>query len=73
MKRFKQHHATDNQDSNKGTDTTTNVPTLWLELPYIGTKGEQLLRVLKGKFLRCLNVNALIRTRITTTKLDMLS
>ena len=37
MKRFKQHHPTDNQDNNNGTGTTTNVPTLWLEMPYIGT------------------------------------
>ena len=44
-----------------------------LEMPYIGTKGEQLLRGLKRKLLRCLNVNVLIRTRITTTKLDMLT
>ncbi len=42
-------------------------------MPYIGTKGEQLLRGLKRKLLRCLNVNVLIRTRITTTKLDMLT
>ena len=37
MKRFRQHHPTDNQDNNNGTGTTTNVPTLWLEMPYIGT------------------------------------
>jgi hypothetical protein len=73
MKRFKQRLPTDNQDNNNGTDITTNVPTLWLEMPYIGTKGEQLLRGLKRKLLRCLNVNVLIRTRITTTKLDMLT
>ena len=42
-------------------------------MPFIGTKGEQPLRGLKRKLLRCLNVNVLIRTRITTTKLDMLT
>ncbi len=73
MKHFKQHHPTDNQENNNGTDTNTNVPTLWLKMPYIGTKGEQLLRGLKRKLLRCLNVNVLIRTRITTTELDMLT
>ena len=36
-------------------------------MPYIGTKGEQLLRGFKKKLLRCLN----IKTRITTTKLNL--
>ena len=35
-------------------------------MPYIGTKGEQLLRGFKKKLLRCLNVNVQIKTRITT-------
>ena len=42
-------------------------------MPYIGTKGEQLLRGFKKKLLRCLNVNVQIKTRITTTKLNLFS
>ena len=42
-------------------------------MPYIGTRGEQLLRGFKKKLLRCLNVNVnvQIKTRITTTKLNL--
>ena len=46
---------------------------LWLEMPYIRTKGEQLLRALKKKLLRCLNitnVNLQVKTRVSTTKLN---
>ena len=42
-------------------------------MPYIGTKGEQLLRNFKKKLLRCLNVNVQINTRIATTKLNLLA
>ena len=45
-------------------------PTLWLKMPYIGTKGEQLQRTLKKKLLRCLNItNLQIKTKVSTTKL----
>ena len=45
--------------------------TLWLEMPYIGTKGEQLLRARKKKLLRCLNItNLQVKTRVSTTKLN---
>ena len=40
-------------------------------MPYIGTKGEQLLRGFKKKLLRCLNLNVQIKTRIATTKLNL--
>ena len=53
------------------TETNDNRSILWLEMPYIGTKGEQLLRSFKKKLLRCLNVNVQIKTRITTTKLNL--
>ena len=52
-------------------ETNDNRPILWLEMPYIGTRGEQLLRGFKKKLLRCLNVNVQIKTRITTTKLNL--
>ena len=40
-------------------------------MPYIGTKGEQLLRALKKKLLRCLNItNLQVKTRVSTTKLN---
>ena len=42
-------------------------------MPYIGTKGEQLLRNFKKKLLRCLNVKVQINTRIATTKLNLLA
>ena len=46
-------------------------PTFCLEMPYIGTKGEQLLRALKKKLLRCLNISNLqVKTRVSTTKLN---
>ena len=70
IKRFKQHQSTSNEDNNK-TETNDNRPILWLEMPYIGTRGEQLLRGFKKKLLRCLNVNVQIKTRITTTKLNL--
>ena len=60
----------DNEDNNE-TETNENRPILWLEMPYIGTRGEQLLRGFKKKLLRCLNVNVQIKTRITTTKLNL--
>ena len=40
-------------------------------MPYIGIRGEQLLRGFKKKLSRCLNVNVQIKTRITTTKLNL--
>ena len=70
IKRFKQHQSTSNEDNNE-TETNDNRPILWLEMPYIGTKGEQLLRGFKKKLLRCLNINVQIKTRITTTKLNL--
>ena len=43
----------------------------WLEMPYIGTKGKHLLRALKKKLLRCLNItNLQVKTRVSTTKLQ---
>ena len=72
IKRFKKHQSTSNEDNNE-TETNDNRPILWLEMPYIGTRGEQLLRGFKKKLLRCLNVNVQIKTRITTTKLILFS
>ena len=40
-------------------------------MPYIGTKGEQLLRSFIKKLLHCLNVNVQIKTRIATAKLNL--
>ena len=48
LKRFKQHQSTNNEDNNE-TETNDNRPILWLEMPYIGTRGEQLLRGFKKK------------------------
>ena len=70
IKRFKQHQSTSNENNNE-TETNANRPILSLEMPYIGTKGEQLLCGFKKKFLRCLNVNVQIKTRIATTKLNL--
>ena len=71
IKRFRQHHDTNN-DTNETNDNNTTTPTLWLEMPYIGHKGEQLLRGLKKKLKRCLNISDVrIVTRTTTTKLNM--
>ena len=48
------------------------IATLRFEMPYIGHKGEQLLRGLKKKLKRCLNISDVrIVTRTTTTKLNM--
>jgi hypothetical protein len=70
IKRFNQN-TTNDQDNNT-TESNETRPTLWPEMPYIGTKGEQLLRALKRKLLRCLNItNVQIRTRVTTTKLNL--
>jgi cytochrome c-type biogenesis protein CcmH/NrfF len=70
IKRSNQN-TTNDQDNNT-TESNETRPTLWLEMPYIGTKGEQLLRALKRKLLRCLNItNVQIRTRVTTTKLNL--
>ena len=70
IKRFKQQHETNN-DIDETTDNQ-NTPTLWFEMPYIGQKGEQLLRGLKSKLKRCLNISDIrIVTRTTTTKLNM--
>ena len=55
------------------TETNDNRPILWLEMPYIGTRGEQLLRGFKKKLLRCLNVNVQIKTRITLGSPKLLS
>ena len=44
IKRFKRHHETNN-DADETTDSNQN--TLWFEMPYIGQKGEQLLRELR--------------------------
>ena len=71
IKRFRQHHDTNN-DTNETNDNNTTTPTLWFEMPYIGHKGEQLLRGLKKKLKRCLNISDVrIVTRTTTTKLNM--
>ena len=70
IKRFKQPQSTSNENNNE-TETNDNRPILWLEMPYIGTKGEQLPRGFKKKLLRCLNVNVQIKTRIATTKLNL--
>ena len=70
IKRFK--HQSKSNEKNE-TQTNDNRPISWLEMPYIGTKGEQLLRGFKKKLLRCLNVNVQIKTRITTTKLNLLT
>jgi hypothetical protein len=70
IKRFNQNTTSD-QDNNT-TESNETRPTLLLEMPYIGTKGEHLLRALKRKLLRCLNItNVQIRTRVTTTKLNL--
>ena len=71
IKRFRQHHDTNN-DTDETTDNNQTAPTLWLEMPYSGQKGEQLLRGLKNKLKRCLNIPKVqIVTRTTTTKLNM--
>ena len=71
IKRFKQQHETNN-DIDETTGNNQNTPTLWFEMPYIGQKGEQLLRGLKSKLKRCLNISDIrIVTRTTTTKLNM--
>ena len=63
IKRFRQHHDTNN-DTDETTDNNQTAPTLWFEMPYIGQKGEQLLRGLKNKLKRCLNIpNVQIVTR----------
>ena len=63
IKRFNQK-ATNDIDSNT-TEMNDIRPTLWIEMPYIGTKGEQLLRALKNKLLRCLNItNLQVKTRV---------
>ena len=71
IKRFRQHHDTNN-DTDETTDNNQAAPTLWFEMSYIGEKGEQLLRGLKNKLKRCLNIpNVQIVTRTTTTKVNM--
>ena len=45
IKRF--NKRTTNDIDNNTTEMNDTRPTLWLEMPYIGTKGEQLLRSLK--------------------------
>ena len=49
IKRFNQN-TTNDQDNNT-TESIETRPTLWLEMPYIGTKCEQLLRALKRKLI----------------------
>ena len=63
---YKQRQSTSNENKNE-TETNDNRPILWLEMPYIGTKGEQLLRGFKNKLL----LNVQIKTRIATTKLNL--
>ena len=71
IKRYRQHRDTNN-DTDETTDNNQTAPTLWFEMPYIGQKGEQLLRGLKNKLKRCLNIpNVRIVTRTATTKLNM--
>ena len=71
IKRFRQHHDTNN-DTNEMNDNNTTTSTLWFEMPYIGHKGEQLLRGLKKKLKRSLKISDVrIVTRTTTTKLNM--
>ena len=69
IKRF--NRKATNEIDNNTTEMNDSRRTLWLEMPYIGTKGEQLLRALKKKLSRCLNItNFPIKTRVSTTKLD---
>ena len=53
IKRFNQKAT--NDINNNTTEMNDTRPTLWLEMPYIGTR-EQLLRALKKKRLGCLNI-----------------
>ena len=71
MKRFGKP-TKDPTDNDNLTETNVSKPTLWFEMPYICQKGEQLLRGLKKKLSRCLKItNVQIRTRVTTTKLNI--
>ena len=71
MKRFGKP-TKDPTGNNNLTETNVSKPTLRFEMPYIGQKGEQLLRGLKKKLSRCLKItNVQIRTRVTTTKLNI--
>ena len=71
MKRFGKP-TKDPTGNNNSTEANVSKPTLWFEMPYIGQKGEQLLRGLKKKLSRCLKIaNVQIRTRVTTTKLNI--
>ena len=57
------------QTDNNSTEAKLSKPTLWFEMPHIGQKAEQLLRSLKKKLSRCLNItNEEIRTRIRQPK-----
>ena len=72
MRRFRQHHETKN-DTDEITENNITTPTLWFEMPYIGHKGEQLLRGLTKKLKRYLTIsNVRIVTRTTTTKLKQM-
>ena len=50
LKKRSKHQSTSNENNNE-TETNDNRPILWSEMPYIGTKGEQLPRGFKKKLL----------------------
>ena len=71
MRCFRQYHETKN-DTEDITENNITTPTLWFEIPYIGRKGEQLLRGLTKKLRRYLTISDVrILRRTTTTKLRM--
>ena len=70
MQQFSKNTIT-NTDNKTEPDDNTTTPTIWLEMPYIGDKGGQLLRTLKKKLQRCLRIPVIIRTKVRTTRLNM--
>ena len=73
-KRFTNQKEQIKDKDNNTTETNDTRPTLWLEMPYIGTEGQQLLRSLEKKLSRCLNTSKVqIKTKVSTTKLNFIT